>query len=284
MGDAFRRGGHAGFQEVKSLFYLKSVEDVSTFEWQHATADYGRVLDIGLSGIITLIDKSMAAHDDPEDKEFLTALKKVALTLIEWAHKCSERVYEFAMTVENPEHKANLLKLSAALMKVPEKRAETFYEAVLCIYLFFSADPDSVGTLDRYLRPFYKKDIAEKTLTQDQAKEYLQELFLMLQAATHKNSFQFTRGGESHFCIGGYAADGSDSFDNFSKLILESLNELPTYIPQVTLRWTKKTPRETLRYVMDLERKDPHKRIAFTNDDKRIKCYTKYAAFPLSAP
>ena len=42
---------------------------------------------------------------------------------------------------------------------------------------------------------------------------------------------------------------GEDGFNDLSKLIVESLMELPTYIPQVTLRWTEKTPYEVFRYV-----------------------------------
>ena len=65
-----------------------------------------------------------------------------------------------------------------------------------------------------------------------------------------------------------------------SYLIVESLMELPTYIPQITLRWTEKTPHEVLRFMMDAERNDVNKRIAFTNDEKRIKCYTKICGIP----
>lgn len=102
----------------------------------------------------------------------------------------------------------------------------------------------------------------------------------MIQAATSVKSDRFTRGGESHFCIGGYLPNGEDCFNDLSRLILEGLTELPTWIPQVTLRWTKKTPKEVFRYVLDLERKDPNKRIAFQNDEKRIKAYTEICGFP----
>ena len=102
----------------------------------------------------------------------------------------------------------------------------------------------------------------------------------MVQAATHASSKTFTRGGESHFCIGGYLPDGTDGFNEVSALIAESLTALPTYIPQITLRWTKQLSRENFRYMMDLERHDPHKRIAFTNDEKRIQCYTEICGFP----
>ncbi len=280
VGDAFRRMGHKYYRELREEFYLKSVDNLSTHEWQHATADYQKVLDKGIKGIIEEIDASLKVHYETEKVEFLNALKGVANALIGWAHKCSEKALKLSKTVENKEYKENLQVLSEALLNVPENKPNSFYEAVLTIYVCFSADPDSVGTLDRYLRPFYEHDIENGVITREEAKEYLQELFLMLQAATRREAMQFTRGGESHFCIGGYLPDGSDGFNDLSKLILESLLELPTWIPQVTLRWTAKTPKEVFRFVLDCERKDPNKRIAFQNDEKRIKCYTEICGFP----
>ena len=280
VGDAFRRSGHTTTKETMKLFYLKPIDNLSTMEWQHATADYAKILKKGIHGIIEDIEESLKNHTEPEQVEFLLALKRVANALIAWAHKCSKRVLTLSLTVENEEYRNNLKKLSEALLRVPENAPETFYEAVLCIYLCFSADPDSVGTLDRYLYPFYKKDIENGILTKDEAAEYLQELFLMLQAATKITSANFTRGAESHFCIGGYLPNGEDGFTELSRLIVESMIELPTYIPQVSLRWTKKTPREVFRFVLGCERRDPYKRIAFQNDEKRIKCYTEICGIP----
>lgn len=280
VGDAFRRGGHKATKETMKLLYLKPIENLSTMEWQHATADYAKILNKGIRGIIEDIDESLKKHNDAEQVEFLLALGRVANAMIEWAHKCSKRALSFAQTVENKEYAKNLKRLSDALQRVPEHAPKNFYEAILCIYVCFSADPDSVGTLDRYLYPFYKKDIENGSLTREQAVEYLQELFLMLQAATPITSSNFTRGAESHFCIGGYLPNGDDCFSELSRLIVESLIELPTYIPQVTLRWTNKTPRDVFRFMLDCERRDPHKRIAFQNDEKRIKCYTEICGIP----
>ncbi len=280
VGDAFRRGGHKATQEAFKLFYLKPIDNLSTMEWQHATADYAKILNKGIRGIVDDIEESLTNHNEPEQVEFLLALKRVANALIAWAHKCSERALTLSLTTQNEEYRNNLKKLSEALLRVPENAPESFYEAVLCIYLCFSADPDSVGTLDRYLYPFYKKDIENGMLTKEEAAEYLQELFLMLQAATRITSSNFTRGAESHFCVGGYLPSGEDGFTELSRLIVESVIDLPTDIPQVSLRWTKKTPREVFRFMLDCERKDPHKRIAFQNDEKRIKCYTEICGIP----
>ena len=279
VGDAFRRMGHKSFDALRKDFYLKPIDNLSTFEWQHATADYKKVLEKGIKGIVEEIEASLTVHTEPEQVEFLNALRAVANALIGWTHKCARRALALSETVENAEYKQNLRNLSDALLNVPENKPSSFYEAVLSVYVCFSADPDSVGTLDRYLQPFYEADIQNGVLTREEAKEYLQELFLMLQAATKVTSSNFTRGGESHFCIGGYLPNGEDGFTDLSRLILESLLELPTYIPQVTLRWTAKTPKEVFRYALDCERKDPNKRIAFQNDEKRIKCYTEICGF-----
>lgn len=280
VGDAFNRSGHKHTQEFMDNFYLNPIDNISTMEWQHATADYKKVLQKGISGIIEDIDNSLKIHTKEDEIEFLEGLKEVGYTLIKWAEKCSEKAFEFSKNVNNEEYKRNLIKLSKALKNVPKNKPSDFYEAVLTIYICFSADPDSFGTLDRYLTKFYRNDIKNGVLTKEEAKEYLQELYLMVQAVTPVNSQNFTRGGQSHFCIGGYLENKEDGFNEVSQLIVEALMELPTYIPEITLRWTEKTPRDVLKFMMDCERKDKNKRIAFTNDEKRIKAYTQICGIP----
>ena len=276
-GDAMSCQGMKNFGQLLDTFYMKPLDNLSTFEWQHATADYNLIIRKGIKGLIEDIEYSKNMHKDNKDAlEFLEALKVSAEAMIEWAHKCSYESYKLSETVDNPEYKNNLLLLSQALKKVPENKAESFYEAVLSIYILFSYDPDSLGTLDRTLYDFYINDIESEKLTREKAKEYLQELFLMLQSRTpliHKDGLpndRFTKGGESHFSIGGYLPNKEDCFNELSMLILEAMTELPTYIPQVSLRWTEKLPFETFKKVMDFERNDPHKRIAFVNDESKI--------------
>ena len=279
VGTAFTRSGHKNTKELMNNFYLKPVDGLHVQEWQHATADYKKVLESGIVGIIDDIDHSLEHHTVPEEREYLLGLRKIAEALIAWCEKCSARVSEYAKTVENGEYRKNLEKLSLTLLKVPKNAPTSFYEACLTIYVCFSCALDSVGTLDRYLSRFYFDDLSAGRITRDEAGENLQELFLMLQAATAITSPNFTRGAESHFCVGGYLPDGSDAYNDLSKLILESLTDLPTYIPQVTLRWTKTQPRDVLRFAMDLERRDKNKRIAFQNDEKRIQAYTEICGF-----
>ena len=280
IGDAFHRSGHPATGAALSRWYCKPQRDLTCMEWQHATADYRKVLKKGISGIIGEIDASAKLHTAPEEQSFLNGLRRCAEAMIDWAHKCADRVEEFLSHTEREDRRRNLKRLSETLRRVPEYPPQSFYEAVLCIYVCFSADPDSLGTLDRFLSDFYEHGIRSGELTREEAKDYLQELFLMIQAETRANDKRFTRGGESHFCVGGYLPNGSDGFCDLTRLIIEAMEELPTYIPQITLRWTKKLRHEDFLWVMDMERHDPHKRIAFTNDEKRLQCYVDVCGIP----
>ena len=280
-GPFMNAGSLKNTDEALTYFYNQPIENLSTFEWLHATADYAKIIRIGVRGLIEDIERSKQKYrNDAEKISFLDSLETVAQTLIEWAHKCSAEVFEFARNVNDAEHKENLLRLSETLKRIPEYPAESFYEAALSIYILFSYEPDSLGTLDRTLYSYYNTDIEKGILTKEKAKEILQELFLMLQANTSIKSANFTKGGESHFCIGGYEEKGNDIFNDFSMLILESVCELPTYIPQVSLRWTKKLPFETFLKVLDMFVKDPNNRIAFISDEAKIHAATHIAHFP----
>lgn len=276
-GDVFHRAGHKNFGTYVE-FYNKPIDNLTVFEWQHSVADFSKVINNGITGIQKAIEKSKENHkNDKAATEFLETQEDFCETVIKWAEKCSKRVEEFSQNVSNINYKDNLIKLSESLKKVPKYPATSFYEAVLSLTICFSFVPDSIGLVDRYLYPYYKNDIEKGILTNEEASEYLQELYLIIQSQTHPNSDRFYRGGESHFCIGGYLENGEDGFNELSMLALDSLIELPTWIPQISLRWNKKTPHEVLYHAMDCERKDPNKRIAFVNDEPRIKGFTTFS-------
>lgn len=280
VGDIFHRGGHRNTGELDRYFYKKPIDNLSTMDAQHGTADFKQVLSVGIPGIIKKIEQSAASHTEPEKIIFLNHLKEIAETIIFWLKKCCEITLEFSETVTEPEYKHNLIKLAHALSNLTAAPPKTFLEAVLTIYVCFSFNPDSIGTLDRYLSDFYFNDLKQGILSKEEAYDYIQELLLMVQAATPFDCPYFARGGQSHFCIGGRDKNGHDCYNELSELIIESLIDLPTYIPEITLRWTNDLPKSTFRHILELERNDKNKRIAFTNDDKRIAAFTKICGFP----
>ncbi len=277
VGDIFGRRGHRNLAAVGDVSYNRPWYNLVTFEWQHSVGDFGKLMRTGLAGVRREIERSMEVHTNELEKlEFLRTQLLFCDTVVKYAHKCASRALEVAEETQVPAYKQNLQQLSQALQRIPEHPAETFYEAVLTIYALYAYLPDSIGLIDRYLYDYYKRDTEAGILTDGEAKEYLQELFCMLQAKTDPNERAFHRGGEAHFSIGGYLENGEDGFNALSRLIVEALLELPTWAPQISLRWNPRTPREVLRYMLDCERRDPNKRIAFVNDEPRIQAFMEY--------
>lgn len=273
--DLFPRIGHANFWAVASKYYCKPQENLVTFEWQHSTPNYADVIENGLAGMKARIRASLEKNAaDSEKVSFLRALLETCDTLIAWANKCADAL-EVAAASATPGRAAELRESAAILRKVPEQPASTFREAVQSLYICFDMLSDSIGTIDRYLRKTYEADLAAGRVSRDEAKHFIQELFLRIQSHTPPSSVNHNRGGECHFAIGGYLPDGTDGFNDLSHLIVEALMELPTNIPEISLRWTKHTPFETLRWMLDCERRDPYKRFAFVNDEPRIEGFMK---------
>ena len=272
----FARHGHTNFYRAKALYYLKPQENLVTFEWEHSNANFDKVVNLGIEEYIKDIDKSRLAHKHEHDRlNFLTALQMTCGTIIDWSNKCADACIEKADATNCPEEKARLYKTASWCRRVPQKPATTFEEGMQSLYFSFHFLPDSLGRPDQYLYKLYKKDIESGLITREYAKELLQELFVMVNGFTPPGGFNSDKGGESHFVVGGYTEDGEDGFNELSELIVETMMGLPLYRPQVSLRWTKKTPRSVLRMVLDYERKDPYKRIAFVNDEPRIEMYMK---------
>ena len=282
--DFMKKRGFKHTKELQTEFFSidnPPFEDFKYWGWQHATADFGKFIRLGVEGVKQQIRDSLKKYADNETKvEFLTACLMMCDGIIAWELKCAEECAARAMEEQDEVRRAQLLQISENLKRVPRYPASNFYEAVQTLYFCFDFLSDSLGLPDRWLYPYYQKDLAEGKITEEFAKELLQELFIRVQSDTPLTSPNFTKGGESNFSLGGYTVEGEDGYNELSELILTSLLELPLYIPQVTFRWTKKTPFEVFYHVMDLERKDPHQRIAFVSDEAKIECLMQNCRVP----
>lgn len=269
--DLFTRAGHTKFREAVARYYRKPQENLCVMEWQHSNADFGKLIRLGLNGYIREINAARRNFLGRRDNlAFLAALEMMIRGIGERARQCRAYCMERARECGDPARKNTLLRMAQNCANVPMNPARNFEEAIQCLYFSFAFLPDSIGRPDQYLFPLYKQGIDDGTLSREHAKELLQELFIRIHGHTPHTPWADDKGAESHFVVGGYTPDKEDGFNELSALIIESMMELPLVRPQVSLRWTEKTPRRVLREMMDYERRDRWKRIAFVNDEPRI--------------
>ena len=281
--DIFHRTGHKHFAEAQSSFYRKYIDNLIVFEWQHSAPNYQYIVENGIEGSLKDIAYYKEQYRfDKERYQYLEGVEQVCNGLIAWSEKCARAHEDAAADCNDEARKAELLKLAEICRRVPRKKAETFYEGLQCIIFCFQFLPDSVGTIDRTLWKLYEKDIRDGVITRDEAKDLVGEFFVHLSNHTPAGHVHANRTAECHFAIGGYTEKGEDGFTDLSRLLVEALMELDIRRPAISLRWTKKTPYEVLRFMLDCERNDKNKRFAFVNDEPRIKALMDICGFTYS--
>jgi formate C-acetyltransferase len=92
---------------------------------------------------------------------------------------------EMAADEKSPRRKEELKRISEVCARVPANPARTFREALqsvwlyhVCILMDQNAASYNLGRLDQYLYPLYKKDIDEGCISQDEAQELLDCLWV----------------------------------------------------------------------------------------------------------
>ncbi len=247
--------------------------------WTHVALDFGYLLNNGLEGYYGRIKKSRDLHaGDREKTDFLDGMKLCLDGIAARYALYGKRAAELAENEPDRDKGTALLRLSDSFTRIPVKPAESFFDAIQLIWIGFMLAPDSLGRIDQYLYPFWKNDIQNGVITEDEAFELLEELFIKVYETQSDNLDLGGYSGHNHLVVGGYLENGEDGFNELSKVILEAIADLPTYRPQASFRYTNKTSPETMRYITEMNKKS--QLIVFVNDEPRIdgmvKCGIEY--------
>ncbi|MGC8827142.1 MAG: pyruvate formate lyase family protein, partial [Anaerolineae bacterium] len=162
--------------------------------------------------------------------------------------------------------RAELLEIARICRKVPWEPAETFTEALQSLWfthmLVMAAESYpgpglSPGRIDQYLYPYYKADIEAGRLTREQAKEWLQCLWIKHNYAYDYQGWVGTNQGiNSSFgqliTLGGMNEKGEDASNELTWLILEVIEEMNLLEPKPNIRLHAKTPEPLLQRVVEM--------------------------------
>ena len=109
----------------------------------------------------------------------------------------------------------------------------------------------SLGRMDQYLYPLYKKDVLEGNLDREFAKEMLQCLWIKLYSVIKVRSTSHSGYGAGYptyqnVTIGGSTPSGKDSTNKLSYLILESVAENKLTQPNLSTRFHINSPEKCI--------------------------------------
>ena len=202
------------YDELQKLFDKYNV--ISGIDnCHHFTPDLQIGFDLGWGGILKKLKEQKELHDESHH-EFYDSEISVVETIIRFLKRISEELEELSEKENNLELKANLQEMAKVNRKVADNPPETFREAIqwMCWFSMLSRTYNrgsAGGQLDEMLRPYYEKDVANGTLTDDEAVFYLACLFLQ---------------DSRYFQLGGPDINGKDMTSKISYLCLDAADKI----------------------------------------------------------
>lgn len=234
--------------------------------------DYNKVMEKGFLKMQTEakerlhqleVNEPMEYQVQGEKYQYLQGIVTICDAIIIWAQRHADEARRQAEKISDPVRKQELLAIAERCEHVPANTPRNFPEAVQAMWFtslfhrleFCTGGIVSNGRMDQYLYPFYKHDIDNGMLTEKQAMEYLECLWVSmaqnvdLKFAAHGGTmFE----GYAHWeatTIGGQTRDGRDATNDLTYLMLRSKQELTLDFPDLAARIHSCSPEKYLREV-----------------------------------
>ncbi len=266
----------------------------SSIQWVH---DYAKVVDRGFKDIkdealakIEALDPN-SPIDNVEKLPFLQSIVTVCDAIVIWAHRHADLALELSKKEANPVRKKELEEMARICRVVPEHPATSFAEAVQAHWFtqIFSRLEQKTGTIvsngrmDQYFFPLYEKDMKSGKITEDQALELLECMWVGM--AQYIDLYISPTGGAfnegyAHWeavTVGGQTPQGSDATNDLTYLILKSKREFPLHYPDLAARIHSRSPE---RYLWDVAEtiKDGSGFPKLINDEEVVPLYVSKGA------
>jgi formate C-acetyltransferase len=204
----------------------------------HIISDYERILGRGYAALREDAERALAQPHTEAEKDYIRAALIASDAVSNYIQRYAEEARRLAAETEDAVQKAQLRKIAAATAQIADGPATDFFEAVQLVWLNYEAlyaesmpNCISAGRLDKYLAPYYRKDIEDGRLTHEEAAETIDAFWLKF--AVNRTSFQ-------NVTLGGYDTDGRYIANPVTSLVLSATRKFKDEQPLISLRYSYK--------------------------------------------
>jgi len=226
------------------------------------TALDGKIYQRGMLDLKREIENNIAGLDylnDPEATDKAEQWKAMAIScdaVIVFAERHAALAEELAALESDPQRSLELKKIAEVCRWVPAHAPRTLWEAIQMYWFVHLGtitelngwDAMNPGHFDQHLTPFYEKELAEGTLSRDEAKELISCFWIKVNnhPAPPKVGITARESGTyndfTNINLGGVKGDGSDGTSEVSYIMLEIIEELHILQPGNSVHISSKTP------------------------------------------
>lgn len=216
------------------------------------------------------IAAALAALDFAQDaraydkREALKSFDIACDAVILFAERHSSLARQMAAHEPRPERRAELEKIAEVCAWTPARAPRHFHEALQAYWFCHLAvitelngwDSFNPGHLDQHLVPFYRRGLAEGSLTPAAARELLECFFVKFNnhPAPPKVGVTAAESGTytdfANINLGGLLRDGSDGANELSHLLLEIIDDMHLLQPSSNIQLSRKSPDAFLKHAL----------------------------------
>jgi formate C-acetyltransferase len=249
----------------------------------HYVANFGKAVNTGFGEVRRQAQEKIDAHtgmvygDWAKKHVFYHAMVRTCDAAITLSNNYAKSCREKAAVTKDPVRQAELLKMADSLEWIMDNPARTYWEGLQVIILYqllLTADcqqhGQSMGRVDKYVGHLLENDLANGTLTMEEAQELTDAFLLRIcdimivhgMMLNNKRVIELNENGMNAFMaiymgmtatggivltIGGSTADGEDDCNDVTRLMLQAYGRMKVPDPTVALRIHAKTPEDIWR-------------------------------------
>jgi formate C-acetyltransferase len=222
----------------------------------HISPPHDYILKNGFKEYERRVKEKLAAlaPDEFEKSLFYRAVLAAIEGIKQFSKNYAAKALELAEKEKDPARAAELKKIAEITGRVPYEPARNFHEALQAIYFtqcYLWMEGCGVGfnlgRADRYLLPFYEKDIADGALTQEKALELIECLWIKLTGIHGIRSHRHSKFAPGYFPyqqvhVGGIGKDLKYYTNDLTFLFIDALLSVRTTQPTLCVLWHKDMP------------------------------------------
>ncbi len=234
----------------------------------HIIPNHDFVLEVGYGGMAKIAKTKLQSEDlSQEQKDFYEAAIITMEAALNYIKRFGVLAGKMAEAEKDSKRKEELRTITEMCKHLMEGRARSFYEAVESVYLTHllmmiesNGHSFSFGRFDQYVYPYYEADLKAGRITKEKALEIITHFFIMTNSLNKIRPWDHTQysGGYplySNLMVGGTKPDGTEGTNELSYLCLEAMNQSRLPEPNLSVRFSRETPRALIEDAARLIRK-----------------------------
>lgn len=214
-------------------------------------------LKIGPNGLMNKAKDKLETCNDNQ-KEFYECTILVLEGVCTFMKRYHDYIVNMIPDVED-EYKASLQVVADNCLNLSMRPAENFHEALQSLWFLFvvlhmesNASSFSPGRMDQYLYPYYQKDIESQLMTEQEALELLECLWLKFNQIVYlrnQHSAKYFAGFPIGFniAIGGLDENCNDIYNDLSLMCLKAQYHIGLPQPNLSVRLNKNSSHELMQ-------------------------------------